>query len=155
MMTTIRLKTYIKAPIKEVFDVSRSIDFHLHSAKKTKEKAIAGITTGLIGLNETVTWRGKHFGIYLTHQSKITTFDSPNHFTDEMIKGHFKSFKHQHIFQNKDAGTEMTDILHYETPYGVCGKVFDKIILKKYLTTFLTSRNRSIKLYVEAKKLEK
>ncbi len=148
-MTTIKLKTYIKAPIEDVFNLSRNIDFHVISAKQTNEKAIAGRTFGLIELNETVTWKGKHFGLYLTHQSKITTLQSPNSFTDEMIKGNFKSFKHQHIFNTTSSETEMIDILEYETPYSILGKIFDGLILKRYLTNFLTQRNLSIQLCLE------
>ena len=47
-MTTIHLTTKIKAPIQTVFDVSRNIDIHQQSANKSKESAIAGITSGLI-----------------------------------------------------------------------------------------------------------
>ncbi len=153
-MTTILIKTRINAPIEEVFDLSRDIDFHIQSAKETKEKAIAGTTSGLIRLGETVTWRGKHFGMYLTHQSKITRLQFPDCFTDEMIAGHSKSFRHQHIFHKIDIGTEMTDILKYETPYGIFGKLFDHITLKKHLTNFITNRNLSIKSNLEAKNSE-
>lgn len=61
-MTTINLTTKIKATKKIVFDASRNIDIHQLYASKTSEVAIDGITSGLINLNETVTWRGKHFG---------------------------------------------------------------------------------------------
>ncbi|MBQ4821498.1 SRPBCC family protein [Aquimarina sp. MMG016] len=151
-MSLIQLRTLIKAPIEEVFDLSRNIDFHINSAKQTKEKAIAGRTSGLIGLHETVTWRGKHFGIYLTHQSKITDFEYPNRFTDEMVKGHFRSFKHQHIFKDSETGTEMIDILEYKTPYGFWGYFFDTMMLKRHLTQFLQNRNSFIKSSLENKK---
>ncbi|GAA4278206.1 SRPBCC family protein [Aquimarina mytili] len=148
-MTTIHLKTIINSSIKKVFDLSRNIDFHVYTASKTKEQAIEGTISGLIGLDETVTWRGKHFGLYLTHRSKITSFDSPNRFTDEMIQGHFKYFKHEHIFHRTSKGTEMIDILRYETPYGIFGKAFNHVFLKKYLTHFLISRNQFIKSHLE------
>ncbi len=148
-MTTIRLTTSINASIEKVFDISRNIDFHVYAASSTQEQAIDGVTSGLIGLDETVTWRGKHFGVFLNHQSKITTFDAPNRFTDEMIDGHFKSFTHEHIFQKKLKETEMIDILKYEVPYGIFGKVFNYLFLKKHLTQFLFSRNQSIKSYLE------
>ncbi len=154
-MTTIHITTHIKAPIHKVFDLSRNIDFHQASAKKTKEKAIDGKTTGLIGPNETVTWRGKHFGCYLTHQSLITSFNSPYHFTDEMINGNFKYFKHQHIFHSEDYGTKMIDILTYDTPYGILGKIFDKAVLKKHLIQFLNNRNTLIKEHLEIKEKKK
>ncbi|WP_109299529.1 SRPBCC family protein [Aquimarina sp. AU474] len=151
-MTTIQLKTNIKSPIKDVFDLSRNIDFHTHSAKKTNENVIAGKASGLIELHETVTWRGKHFGVYLTHQSAITALKYPHNFTDEMIQGHFKSFKHQHLFQDTISGTQMIDILEYDVPFGIFGKVFNYVFLKKHLTLFLITRNRAIKSHLETKK---
>jgi hypothetical protein len=62
-MTTIQLSTTIKAPIEIIFDLSRNIDVHQQSTSKSNETAIDGITSGLINVNETVTWRGKHFGV--------------------------------------------------------------------------------------------
>ena len=121
----------------------------MDSTAKTKEKAIAGITSGLINLGETVTWRGKHFGIYLTHQSRITAMQSPTYFVDEMIQGHFSSFRHQHIFKETEEGTLMIDILTYQTPYGYLGKLFDRWALKKHLTQFLMHRNAFIKVETE------
>ncbi|MHA7059654.1 SRPBCC family protein [Aquimarina sp. M1] len=148
-MTTIQLTTLIDAPIEKVFDAARNIDLHMDSALHTKEKAIKGTTSGLIGLYETVTWRGKHFGVYLTHKSKITSLRYPTYFIDEMVQGYFKSFKHQHIFKETFAGTEMIDVLEYSTPLEFLGKIFDRVVLKKHLTKFLTTRNRFIKIKTE------
>jgi ligand-binding SRPBCC domain-containing protein len=144
-MTTINLTTKIKAPIQTVFDVSRNIDIHQQSASKSKESAIAGITSGLINLNETVTWRGKHFGFYLTHKSRITAMTFFSYFVDEMEEGKFKSFKHEHYFEETNDVIIMTDNLQYETPFGIIGKLFDVLFLKKHLTQFLLERNRTLK----------
>ena len=75
-MPKIHLQTFIKAKKELVFDLSRSIDLHLLSTKKTNEKAIAGKTSGLMELNDTVTWRAKNLGIYQNLTSKITEFPS-------------------------------------------------------------------------------
>ncbi|WP_271765377.1 SRPBCC family protein [Aquimarina algiphila] len=152
-MTTIHLTTKINAPIEKVFDLARSIDFHVESASKTKEKAISGRISGLIELNETVTWKGKHFGFYLKHQSLITAYNYPNHFTDQMVNGHFKSFRHQHIFNPTSSGTEMIDIIEYKVPLGFLGRILNSIAIKNHLTKFLLSRNRSIKLHLERKEI--
>ena len=98
-MPKIELKTEIKAEKEIVFDLSRSIDLHKISTEHTNEEAIAGKTSGLIGMNETVTWRAKHFGIYQKLTSKITEYNRPNNFTDEMQKGAFSEFKHEHHFE--------------------------------------------------------
>ena len=148
-MTTIIITTKIKAPIETVFDTARNIDIHQLSAIKSNEKAIDGKTSGLIELNETVTWSGKHFGLNLMHKSKITQFKFPTFFVDEMEEGHFKSFKHEHLFQTEKNYTVMIDRLDYETPYGFLGIIFDKIILKKYLTNFIKTRNEILKNLAE------
>ncbi len=98
-MPVIELNTNIAAPIQLVFNLSRNMDMHQRSMSHTKEKAIAGKTTGLIELGETVTWKARHFGINQKLTVKITEFDSPFFFVDEQIKGIFKSFRHEHYFQ--------------------------------------------------------
>lgn len=81
----------------------------------------------------------------LTHKSRITEFVAPYYFVDEMENGRFQSFRHEHHFVVENGITIMTDILHYETPYGIFGKLFDWLLLKKHLTKFLIERNQFIK----------
>lgn len=144
-MPKIELTTVIKAPIEKIFDLSRSIDLHMESTKQTGEKAITGKTSGLIGLGETVTWRAKHFGIWQTLTSKITEFERPNLFVDEMINGAFKSFRHEHRFTSSGNQTIMKDIFEFESPLGILGKIFNTLILTRYMTKLLNERNRVIK----------
>lgn len=148
-MTTIHLITKINAPIQYVFDLNRNIDIHKLSTAKSKETAISGITSGLINLNETVTWQGKHFGIYQTHKSKITAMEFPSYFVDEMIEGRFTNFKHEHTFVEKNGKTVMIDSIEYQTPFGMFGMLFDKLFLKNYLTKFIQERNEFIKNLAE------
>ena len=77
-MPRIELRTEIQAKKDIVFDLSRSIDLHKTSTEQTNETAIAEKTSSLIGLNESVTWKAKHFGIYQKLTSKVTEFDRPN-----------------------------------------------------------------------------
>ena len=144
-MTTIHLTTKINASKQIVFDASRNIDIHQQSASPSKEKAIDGVTSGLINLNETVTWHGKHFGFYLTHKSRITAMTFYDYFVDEMEEGNFKSFKHEHFFEEENGVTIMKDHLQYETPFGILERIFDALFLKKHLTQFLLERNKVLK----------
>ena len=150
-MTTIQLTTAINAPIEVVFDQARNIDTHQKSASKTSEVAIAGTTKGLINKGETVTWRGKHFGFFLQHQSIISQMELYSYFVDEQLKGHFKTFKHQHFFEEIDGQTIMKDVMEYQTPYGIFGRLFDLLFLKRHLTNFLIERNAYLKLVSESK----
>ena len=151
-MPRIELKTEIKADRNIVFDLSRSIDLHKISTEQTNEEAIAGKTSGLIGMNESVTWRAKHFGVYQKLTSQITEYDRPKYFADEMVKGAFAEFKHEHHFEELHGETLMIDFFDYKSPFGVLGKLADKMFLKKYMTELLTERNRIIKEFAESKK---
>jgi ligand-binding SRPBCC domain-containing protein len=151
-MPRIKLLTQINADKELVFNLSRSIDLHKISVAQTNEEAIAGVTSGLIGLNESVTWKGKHFGVTQKLTTKITEYNFPDNFTDEMIKGAFESFKHQHIFTHEENGTLMTDIFDYKSPLMFLGKIADHLFLIKYMKRLLEERNRIIKEFAESEK---
>jgi ligand-binding SRPBCC domain-containing protein len=151
-MPLIHCTTFIEAPLERVFDLSRSINLHKKSMEKTKEEAVAGTTSGLVQLNDTVTWKAKHLGKLRQMKMKITAMDKPLSFVDEMQEGDFKSIKHEHHFKQVQNGTIMIDLFHFETPYGMAGKVFNSLYLTGYLRRLLEQRNRTIKEYAESNK---
>lgn len=148
-MPVIDLKTTINADIELCFDLSRSIDVHKISTAKTREKAIAGITSGLIKLDETVTWQAVHFGIRQKLTTKITAFDRPFYFRDEQQKGAFKYFIHDHFFEKQKDHIVMRDVFHFRAPFGLAGKIFEKLILTRYMKSLLEERNSVIKDFAE------
>ena len=151
-MPRIHLTSFIAAPIERVFDLSRSINLHQISTASTNEKAIDGVMTGLINKDETVTWQAKHLFKLRQFTSKITGMKSPDFFVDEMIKGDFTSFHHEHHFKTAENGTIVIDIIHFETPYGIIGKLANGLFLTSYLERLLTKRNEVIKEYAETQK---
>jgi ligand-binding SRPBCC domain-containing protein len=151
-MPTIHLTTFIAAPSERVFDLSRSIDLHKKTLAHTKEEAVAGTITGLIELNETVTWKAKHLGKIRFLKSKLTELKKPESFTDEMQQGDFKMMKHQHHFKKVDNGTIMIDIFQFESPYSSIGKLVNKLYLTSYIKKMLERRNLLIKDYAETDK---
>ncbi len=155
-MPKIEIETLIKtSDIKKVFDLSRNIDLHIISTERSNEKAIAGVTTGLISKGETVTWRAKHLGVYHTLISIITDCNSPTYFADEMVKGVFKSFRHEHYFSKVNNTVVLRDIFEYRSPFGILGRFVDFLFLKNYMKRFLLERNKVIKAYAESDKWRK
>ena len=150
LLAQIELTTIIRAPIERCFDLSRSIDLHLKSTELTLEKVLAGRSSGLIGLHETVKWRGKHFRLYLTHESLVDRYERPHYFRDIMIAGRFKRFEHEHFFrQLSSEKTEMRDVLALEAPTPL-GPLIDRAFLRNYIARFLEARNRVIKRVAES-----
>jgi ligand-binding SRPBCC domain-containing protein len=152
-MPVITLHTQIYAPISQCFDLSRSIDLHTLSTAQTGEKAVAGRTSGLIGLHETVTWRARHFGVWQTLTSQITEYHAPDYFCDEMVQGAFKRFRHEHRFRKTGEGgntrTLMTDHFDFEAPLGWLGHLANRLFLTAYMIDLLQERNRVIKEFAE------
>jgi ligand-binding SRPBCC domain-containing protein len=151
-MPLIKLDTKITSTIEICFDLSRSIDLHKISNAKTNEIAIDGVTTGLISHNEFVTWQAAHFGIKQRLTTKITAYNRPFHFCDEQIKGAFKKIKHDHYFISTGDVVLMTDHFLFESPFGVLGHIFNKLVLTAYLKKFLIERSQVIKDFAETEK---
>lgn len=150
-MQLIELETRIAAPPERCFLLSLSIDLHMNITAQTRERAIAGVTHGIVGPNQTITWRGRHFGLMLEHTSLIDRYDAPRYFRDLMIKGSFRSFEHEHFFEmTGEGGTVMRDRLHLVAPYGFLGWLAETLILRSYFTRFLRERNAVIKRVAES-----
>ena len=141
----IEVRTRIEAPIERCFDAARDLDLHLRSMQHTGETAVAGRTSGLIELGETVTWRARHFGVRQHFTSRITAFDRPRHFQDSMVKGAFAAFVHDHFFEPMDGGTLMIDVVELRSPLGFLGRIVDRLVLRRYMQRLIAERALAIR----------
>ena len=149
-MPTLHLTTRIHAPIERCFDLARSIDLHMHSTGSTGERAIAGVTSGLIGEGEEVTWQARHFGVRQTLTSRITACQRPHHFHDGMVRGAFARLEHDHDFAVDGEVTVMRDTFEFASPLGILGRLVDAVVMTRYLRAFIEERNAIIKQVAES-----
>jgi len=149
-MPTIRLETSINASPERCFDLSLSVDLHHHSVAHTHERPIAGVTSGVMKLGDTVTWEAVHFGIKQHLTSQITAYERPYHFTDEMIQGAFQEIIHVHEFVSQPSGTLMIDLFTVRAPLGILGRLAEALFLTRYMRGLLLTRNRYLKQVAEA-----
>jgi hypothetical protein len=75
-MPVIDLELFVHAPAERVFDLSRSVDVHVASTSRTGERAVAGVTTGLLVLGDVVTWEATHFGVRQRLTSQIVALST-------------------------------------------------------------------------------
>ena len=148
-MPVIELTTEVFSPIERTFDLARSVDLHMASTEHTGERAVAGVTTGLVALGDEVTWRAKHFGIWQELASRITAFERPNHFRDSMVQGIFQRFDHDHFFAQRGNLTIMRDVFDFQSPFGILGRMADRLFLIDYMERLLRARNELIKTVAE------
>lgn len=148
-MPVIELTTEVRAPIERTFDLARSVDLHADSTSQTGERAVAGVTSGLMTLGDEVTWRARHLGVWQHLTSRITKFEKPFHFRDSMVRGAFHRFDHDHCFTSQGEITLMRDVFDFQSPFGILGRIADGVFLIDYMRRFLLARNARIKTVAE------
>lgn len=152
-MVTLDEFTVIRAPIERCFDLARSVEVHVAGNVHWGESAVAcaGVTSGLVGLGERVTWRAKHFGVWHTLTSEITAMDRPAYFQDTMIRGPFRLMRHDHAFRALSPNeTEMRDVFHFAAPIPVLGRLVEIAVLRRYMRRLLRERNAVVKEIAES-----
>jgi ligand-binding SRPBCC domain-containing protein len=148
-MPVIENKLYINATVEHCFDLARNVDIHTQTTSSTKERAVGGITTGLLKEGDSVTWEAVHFGIKQRLTAKVIFMEKPHSFVDVMVKGAFRSFIHIHQFVEEPEGTTMIDHFQYKSPFGFLGVLVDKLFLEKYMRRFIASRALKLKKLAE------
>jgi ligand-binding SRPBCC domain-containing protein len=121
----------------------------LASMSFSEERAVAGKKTGLIGLGESVTWEARHFGRRWTIRSSIVEYERPYRFVDIGVGGPFTRFRHEHLYEDLESDTLMTDVLSFKLRASYLGRLSDPLIGRPYLLRLLRIRNRFIKTIAE------
>jgi ligand-binding SRPBCC domain-containing protein len=149
-LAIIRVETDVNAPPALCFDLKRSVDLHMSSTGDSGERAVAGVTSGLIGDGQEVTWSARHFGVRQRLTSRITAFNPPRHFRDSLVRGAFARFDHDHYFEPHAGGTRMIDVFDYAAPLGPLGRLAEQLFLNRYMRRLLEERARGIKAVAES-----
>jgi ligand-binding SRPBCC domain-containing protein len=148
-MPIIEVVTHVAAPQSRCFYLALSVDLHAISTQQTQEQIVGRIRSGLLQLGDEVTFRARHFGIWQTLTSKITAYQAPNYFCDEMQRGAFETMRHEHHFEPAGTGTVIRDVFEFISPLGYLGKIADALVLTNYLRRFLVQRGAVLKHYAE------
>ena len=154
-MPIISLTTKIAAPVETVFDLSRSVDLHLQSTDQTHERVVAGRTSGLIELGETITWEATHFFIRQQLTVEMAQLTRPTHFRDTMVSGAFARFDHDHYFETEGQHTVMTDRFDFTSPWGPIGKLANVLLITRHMRNLLIKRNELIKSVAQSEDVDK
>lgn len=72
--------------------------------------------------------------------TEITHVKDQQYFVDEQRKGPYAIWHHEHHFKEVNGGVEMTDIVSYELPFGILGKMVHPFLVKKKLEEIFAYR---------------
>jgi ligand-binding SRPBCC domain-containing protein len=84
--------------------------------------------------------------------TRIESLDMPLMFASTLVKGSFKSLRHEHHFKSIQNGSLVIDLLEYEPAFGALGRLADKMLIRPFLRKYLEAKNRVIKQYAEGEK---
>ncbi len=149
-MAAIRVETFVAAPPDVVFDLARDVRVHEKTTSGTGERVLEGPPSGMLELGDEVVFEAVHFGVRQRLRSKIVAYERPLEFVDEMQKGAFKSLRHVHRFEPVEGGTLMVDLVDFQSPGWVFGRLVDSLVLARYMGKFIEARGLELKRIAEA-----
>lgn len=76
-----------------------------------------------------------------TWVTEITHVHEPYFFVDEQRFGPYKLWHHQHIFREVENGVEMEDIVSYAVPFGLAGRVMNKLVIERKIKEIFDFRS--------------
>lgn len=148
-MPHLELRTIVAASAERCFDVSVDVELHTRSTG-AREEIVGGVRSGLIGPGEEITWKAWHFGIPFRMTSRIAAYDRPRMFVDQQVRGPFGRWRHEHRFDEADGRTVMRDVVDFASPLGPLGALVDRLVLRRYMTKVLRTRNAVLREAAES-----
>lgn len=84
------------------------------------------------------------FGIKTKWVSEIKQVKENQYFVDEQRIGPYKMWHHEHIIEKIEGGVLMTDIVSYQPPFGIFGKLAHSLFIKKQLKEIFEFRTQAV-----------
>lgn len=145
-MFRLKENIHVQAPIERCFLLSTSIAL---VEQTIGLRPVEGKTTGLITNGDRLVWRGWKFGMPAMHETLITRYEPYRFFQDTMGRGRFKTFQHDHQFDEVGGHTLMIDIVRFSMPFGPLGKAFGKQIVVPHVLSMMLKRFNLLKRIAE------
>jgi ligand-binding SRPBCC domain-containing protein len=83
-------------------------------------------------------------GIKMNWMTEITHVKDGEYFVDEQKFGPYALWHHEHHFKAIKGGVLMNDVLNYAIPYGIIGRLGNKILVDKQIKKIFSYREKAI-----------
>jgi len=141
-MTTIRLTTWVNAPVERCFLLATRRDFPSSSHANGAHAA----SQGSLVVGDQLSWKAGN----RSYVSRIDAMRPYSYFREVMVEGIFSHFEHDHHFARMDDGTRVRDEIRFSTRLGPLGRIFEMTMLRAALGRMLISRNSELKRLAES-----
>jgi ligand-binding SRPBCC domain-containing protein len=83
-------------------------------------------------------------GVPIRWRTLITTYQPPERFVDEQVRGPYALWHHTHSFIRTEEGTRMVDAIRYAVPGGILGTMAHRWFVRRQLKTIFDYREKVI-----------
>jgi ligand-binding SRPBCC domain-containing protein len=135
---------YIRKPLSEVFSFFDRPENLTIITPKTLAFKIFTPAPIKMGKGALIDYSIKIFRIPFHWRTLITTYEPPNCFIDEQLKGPYAFWHHKHTFFECNEGTLMKDLVHYALPFGPIGILTHALFVKKQINYIFDYRTKII-----------
>jgi len=148
-MITIRLTTWVNAPVERCFLLATSRGF---SPVVKNGVAVSDTTTqGMLKIGDEIGW--KMGGT--EHVSRVDAIRPYCYFREVMEAGMFRHFEHNHHFAPMDDGTRVRDEVRFSVRMGPLSKIYGATVVRSLLMRMLVDKNIELKHLAESAEWKK
>ncbi|UCF62651.1 MAG: SRPBCC family protein [bacterium] len=133
---------YIERPVSEVFDFfSRAENLEKVTPSQLQFQILTPLPI-IMKAGTIIDYKLKLHRIPLSWKTEISEWDPPHRFTDIQVKGPYRKWIHQHIFENSGSGTRMKDMLEYAIPAGFLSSFINQLLVRKDIESIFRYREK-------------
>jgi ligand-binding SRPBCC domain-containing protein len=131
-MASYQAETLLAAPAEEIFDfLVRPENVIKVTAPSVALKPVAA--PEILERGSRIELELSGFGPPQRFLYEVVEFERPFRFTEHLVKGPLKSYRHEHLFEVTDQGTRIVDHVIFEPPGGMLGFLVTEDRIRKGL----------------------
>ncbi len=136
--------TYINRPLYEVFDFfSKAENLNKLTPPILDFKILTPMPIKM-GTGTLIDYKIKLNGISFFWKTKITAWENNKRFEDTQIKGPYKIWIHEHLFEEIGGQVKMTDTVQYQSPGWILEPLINKLYIRRKVEEIFSFRNQEL-----------
>lgn len=139
--SVLKTETFIPRPLDEVFEFFSNAENLETLTPKTLGFTILTPTPIPMTTGTLIDYRIRIHGIPVKWKTEILLWDPPRQFIDMQLKGPYRLWHHLHTFKEVEGGVQMTDIVHYVSPFHA---IMDRLYIRNQVKEIFAYRTQRL-----------